>query len=388
MSLDNILIHLGEERSKYFNAVAPPIIQSSNFVFDDISSLRNAILDESNTHIYTRGNNPTVSILRKKIAALEKAEDALIVGSGASAAAIAITGNLKSGDHVICIDHPYSWTRKLFSENLSRWDIEVDYIDGRDIENISAAIQENTTLLFLESPNSITFELQDLKACAALAKQHNIVTVIDNSYCSPIFQNPIELGIDIVIHSGTKYLNGHSDVVVGVICSTKEMILKLFKNEYMTYGTIISPHDASLVIRGLRTLEMRMHKIQKVTMQLVDWLAEQKQVKQVLYPFHSSFPQLSLAKEQMRGGSGLFSMILNTDKKSDVEKFINALNNFIIAVSWGGHESLCMPFLAFHDMLGYPDHHVDWRLVRMSVGFESFEYLKEDIEQALGEIGQ
>jgi len=383
MGLDHTLIHLGEDRSKYFNAVAPPIIQTSNFAFDDISSMRQAILDEANNHIYTRGNNPTVEILRKKIAALEKAEDALIVGSGASAAAIAVTGNLKSGDHVICVDHPYSWTRKLFSEILSRWEITVDYVDGRDVLNIRSVIKDNTTLLFLESPNSITFELQDLKACAELAREHNIVTVIDNSYCSPIYQNPIELGIDIVIHSGTKYLNGHSDVVVGVICSTKEMIHKLFKNEYMTYGTIISPNDAALVIRGLRTIELRMQHIQKVTGQLVDWLAEQDPIRQVIYPFHSSFPQFELAKKQMRGATGLFSIILNTDKKSDVEKFIQALNNFIIAVSWGGHESLCMPFLAFHDMPGYPDHHVDWRLVRMSVGFESYEYLRDDIAQAL-----
>jgi len=383
MGLDHTLIHLGEDRSKYFNAVAPPIIQTSNFAFDDISSMRQAILDEANNHIYTRGNNPTVEILRKKIAALEKAEDALIVGSGASAAAIAVTGNLKSGDHVICVDHPYSWTRKLFSEILSRWEITVDYVDGRDVLNIRSVIKDNTTLLFLESPNSITFELQDLKACAELAREHNIVTVIDNSYCSPIYQNPIELGIDIVIHSGTKYLNGHSDVVVGVICSTKEMIHKLFKNEYMTYGTIISPNDAALVIRGLRTIELRMQHIQKVTGQLVDWLAEQDPIRQVIYPFHSSFPQYELAKKQMRGATGLFSIILNTDKKSDVEKFIQSLNNFIIAVSWGGHESLCMPFLAFHDMPGYPDHHVDWRLVRMSVGFESYEYLRDDIAQAL-----
>ncbi len=387
MSLDHTLIHLGEDRKKYFNAVSPPIIQSSNFVFDSISDLREAIGDEVNNHIYTRGNNPTVAILRKKIAALEKAEDALIVGSGASAAAIAVTGNLKSGDHVICVNLPYSWTRKLFSETLSRWDVSVDYVDGRDVANIKNAIKENTALLYLESPNSISFELQDLKACAALAKEHNIITIIDNSYSSPIFQNPIELGIDIVIHSGTKYLNGHSDVVVGVICSTKDMIAKLFKNEYMTYGTIISPHDAAMVIRGLRTIKMRMEHVQKVGMQLVDWLADHKKIKKVIYPYHPSFPQYDLAKQQMRGGTGLFSIILDVEEKAEVEKFINALNNFIIAVSWGGHESLCIPFLAFHDIPGWPDHYVDWRLVRMSVGFESFEYLRDDIEQALNAIG-
>ena len=386
MDNNHTLIHLGEDRKSYFNAVSPPIIQSSNFVFDSIQDLRDAIQDELNTHIYTRGNNPTVEILRKKIAALEGAEDALVVGSGSSAAAIAVMSNLNAGDHAICINRPYSWTRKLFSEILSRFEIEVDYVDGRDIKNIQASIRNNTKVLFLESPNSITFELQDLEACSSLAKKHNLITIIDNSYSSPIFQNPITLGIDIVIHSGTKYLNGHSDVVFGVICSTKKMIRKIFKYEYMTFGTIISPNDASLVIRGLRTLELRMQHVQSVASQLVDWLAGHKKIKKVIYPFHKEFPQYTLAKKQMRGASGLFSIVLNTEDKSDIEKFVSSLRNFIIAVSWGGHESLCMPFLAFHDIHGFDDHYIDWRLIRFSVGFETFEFLKNDLENALEQI--
>jgi len=381
--IDNILLHLAEDRNKYYNAVSPPIIQTSNFVFDSIEHLRESIKDEIDNHIYTRGNNPTVEILRRKIAALEKAEDALIVGSGSSAMSIAVLTNVNAGDHIVCINHPYSWTKKLTNTMLPRFGITTTYVDGSSLDEITAAIQENTKVIILESPNSITYELQDLKAVSDLAKENNIVTVIDNSYSSPIFQNPITLGIDIVIHSGTKYLNGHSDVVCGMICSSTEMIKKIFANEYMTLGTIISPSDAMLIIRGLRTLEIRMKRIEDTTTKLVNYLHTHPKVRQVLYPFHESFPQQALAKKQMSGCSGLFSIILDTDDKETVMRFSKALDRFLIAVSWGGHESLQMPFLAFHDMEGKEDHHVDWRLVRLSVGFESYKYLKENLDKAL-----
>jgi len=384
MDTNEILIHLGEDRKKYFNAISPPIIQSSNFAFDNIDDFRAAIANEKDTHIYTRGNNPTVSILRKKIAALEKAEDALITGSGSSAVAIAVMANLQSGDHAIVVKHPYSWTNKLFHSILSKYNITHTFVDGTSMDAIAKAILPNTKVLYLESPNSITFELQDLSACAELAKKHNLVSIIDNSYASPIFQNPISLGIDIVVHSGTKYINGHSDVVCGMVCGSTEMIQKIFSYEYMTYGTIISPNDAALVIRGIRTLKMRMHHIEKTTKKVVNFLSDHPKVEQILYPFHPKFEQIKLAKTQMTGCSGLFSILLNVEDKASINAFVNALKCFKIAVSWGGHESLIMPFLAFHDNPNYPDHHASWKLIRFSIGFEDSEYLIKDLEQAFG----
>ncbi|MEM1322711.1 MAG: PLP-dependent aspartate aminotransferase family protein [Bacteroidota bacterium] len=383
MDLDHILTHLGEERQHYFNAVSPPIIQSSNFVFDTLDDFRSAINNELTSHIYTRGNNPTVAILRKKVAALEGAEDALIFGSGCGAISSAIIGCVKAGDHIICVKAPYSWTSKLLLEFLARFGVTHTFVDGRDVANIEAAIQPNTRLLYLESPNSITFELQDLRACATLAKQHNIITAIDNSYCSPIFQNPIALGIDLVIHSGTKYLNGHSDVVVGTLCGSQQLIQQIFDSEYMTLGGVISPNDAALVIRGLRTLALRLKRSDESAHQIVEWLQAHPKVERVIYPFSTDFPQYELAKKQMRGCGGLFSILLKTNKIAEVEAFFNRLNRFLMAVSWGGHESLVLPFCAFYNIPGRPDSSVPLNLVRFYIGLEDPQWLIEDLEQGL-----
>ncbi len=382
-NLNNILNHLGEDRENYFNAICPPIIQSSNFSFKKLDDFRNAFLDEMESHLYTRGNNPTVAILRKKLAALENAEDALVFGSGCAAIAAAIMSNAKAGDHVVCVQSPYSWTYKILTEYLSRYGVTHTYVDGTKIEEIEKAIQSNTTLLFLESPNSITFEVQDLSACATLAKKHGIVTAIDNSYCSPIFQKPIDFGIDIVVHSATKYLNGHSDVVAGVLCSNKKMVKRIFDDEYMTLGGILSPNDAFLMIRGLRTLELRLKRSDESTRKITAWLENHPKVEKLIYPFSKNFPQYELAQRQMKGTGGLFSIILKTDNMKKVEDFFHQLERFLFAVSWGGHESLIMPFCAFYNIPGREDSHYPWNLVRFYIGLEDPDWLMEDLKRAL-----
>ncbi|HAD14828.1 MAG TPA: cystathionine beta-lyase, partial [Saprospirales bacterium] len=232
---------------QYFQAIAPPVVQTSNFAFPNLTAFREAFSDELHSHVYSRGNNPTVEILRRKLAALEGTEDALVFSSGAGAIAAAVIGNVKAGDHVVCQQNPYSWTSALLRKFLSRFGVEHTFVDGSSIANIEAALRPNTRVLFLESPNTMTYDCQDLAACAVLAKSRGVVTMIDNSYCSPIYQNPAAFGIDIVLHSGTKYLNGHSDVVVGVLCGSSEMVKKIFESELMTLGGILGPHDAALV---------------------------------------------------------------------------------------------------------------------------------------------
>lgn len=384
MHKDYIINHLGEDREKYFNAVSPPIIQSSNFMFDDIDAFRKAISDEHNEHIYTRGNNPTVAILRKKLAALEKTEDALVFASGSAAIAAAVMSHAKAGDHVVCVNNPYSWTVNLLTNYLSKYGVTHTFVDGKDQNAIEAAIQENTTILYLESPNTATFELQDLHACASLAQSRGILTMIDNSYTSPLFQNPADFGIDVIIHSATKYINGHSDVVMGVVCASKAIISKIFMNEYMTVGAIVSPHDAALVIRGLRTLKARMKLIHENAQVVVDYLDQHPKVEKVLYPFHKDFPQLELAKKQMSGAGGLFSILLKTDKKEEVYNFVKHIKNFLFAVSWGGHESLVLPFISLFDIPGHPEPSVPWNLVRFYVGMEDPDLLIEGLEAGFG----
>lgn len=386
MDLDYIINHLGEDRAQYYNAVCPPIIQSSNFVFNDLQSFRQALQSESTNHIYTRGNNPTVNILRQKVAALEGAEDALIFGSGSAAIAAAVIGNVKAGDHIVCVQSPYSWTYKLLTSFLDRFDVSHSFVDGRDINAIENAIQDNTSLLYLESPNTMSFELQDLEACAALAKKYDLVTAIDNSYSSPIFQNPIQMGIDIVIHSGTKYLNGHSDVVVGVLCASKAMIEKIFESEYMTLGAIISPHDAMLVIRGLRTLEMRMKRSHESCQKIVAFLEAHPKVEKLHYPFSKSFPQYELAQKQMRGAGGLFSIELAVNTIEEAEAFFHHLKRFALAVSWGGHESLVLPICGLYNVPGRFNPNLPFNFYRFYIGLEDPDWLIEDLKKALDKI--
>ena len=386
MELSDILTHLGENRHDYFNAVAPPVIQSSNFVFDNTDDFRKAISNELAHHIYTRGNNPTVKILREKIAALEHTDDALVTGSGAAAVAAAVMANVSAGDHVICVQKPYSWTYKLISRFLARFGVTYTFVDGRDISEIENAICPQTRVLYLESPNSLTFELQDLEACAVLAKRHGIVTIIDNSHASPIYQNPADLGIDLVVHSATKYINGHSDVVAGVICGSSVMIRRIFDSEVMTLGLTISPHDAALMIRGLRTLELRVRRSNETAVKIADFLHGHPGVEEIYFPHHPSFAQYELAKKQMRGCGGLLTFKLRVDTKEKAEMFVRRIKRFLMAVSWGGYESLMIPTLVFHDVPGLPDSPVHWSMVRLYIGLEDPDYLIDDLRQALDSI--
>lgn len=384
MDISNLLTHLGEEREKYFNAVSPPILQSSNFTYKTIEEFRNAFRDELDTPLYTRGCNPTVAILREKLAALEGAEDALVFSSGSAACAAAIIGNVQAGDHVVCVQKPYAWTYKLLSLFLARFGVDYTFVDGTDVENFRKAIRSNTKVLMLESPNSLSFELQDIEACVKLAKEHNLLTICDNSYSSPINQNPIKMGVDIVVHSGTKYINGHSDVVVGVLCGTKEMVRKIFHSELMTLGANISPNDAWLVLRGLRTLPLRVQRSQETTLKVLEYLEKHPKVDYVRYPWSKSHPQYTLAKKQMKGAGGLFSVNFKARNMESMERFCEAMAEvFLMAVSWGGYESLQVPSVTFYKLHPNETPPLPYTFVRYYIGLEEPEWLIAAFEKAL-----
>lgn len=381
--LSKILNQIGEDRDAYYNAVSPPIFQTSNFCFKSVKELRNSLDKEYEIPFYTRGHNPTVGILRKKLAALEGTEDALVFASGCAAIAAAVMSTVKKGDHVICVKKPYSWTQKLFSNYLVDYGVETDMIDGTDLDNFRTAIRENTKLIYLETPNSVTFELQDLKAIAKLAREHQITTVCDNSYSTPLYQRPAELGIDLVVHSASKYIGGHSDLVGGVLCGSKERVNQIFGSEFMTIGGIISPNEAWLMIRGLRTLGIRLERSATTAEKVVSFLENHPKVERVLFPFSKTHPQKALARQQMKGCGGLFSFVLKAEDITSVEKFCDGLNLFLLACSWGGHESLIFPTCALFNSSNYRNSELPWSLVRMYVGLEEPEELIADIEQAL-----
>jgi cystathionine beta-lyase/cystathionine gamma-synthase len=386
MDISYILNELGEDRDTYFNAVAPPIVQSSNFVFTTVDDFRKALGDEYDANLYSRGNNPTINILRKKLAALDGAEDALVFGSGIAAVAIPVISLLQQGDHVVCVENPYSWTIKLFTKLLPRFGVTCNFINGTELQNFKDAIQPNTKLIYLESPNTFSYELQDLVAVAALAKSKGIITMIDNSYCSPLYQQPIKLGIDLVAQSATKYIGGHSDVVAGVVTGSRELLKKIFKLEYMNIGASMAPQSAWLLIRGLRTLPLRLQRSFESTKIITAWLQQHPAVDKVIWPFLPGFKQSELAKKQMQGCGGLFSFTLKDASVHTIEKFCNGLQHILMAVSWGGHESLVIPAIATIKAEDFDTGNIRHQLIRMYVGLEEPDYLIKDLEQALERV--
>jgi cystathionine beta-lyase/cystathionine gamma-synthase len=386
MELSFILNELGEERENYFNAVSPPIIQSSNFTFNTVTDLRQAMADEFDTNLYSRGQNPTLSILRKKLAALDGAGDALVFSSGIGAISVPLLSLLQTGDHIIAVENPYSWTIKLFKEFLPKFNITTTFIDGTDFNNFENAVKPQTRLIYLESPNTFSYELQDIKRVAAFARSQGIMTMIDNSYCSPIYQQPISMGIDLVAQSATKYIGGHSDVVAGVLTGSKELIRQIFDHEFMNLGPAISPHSAWLLLRGLRTLPLRLQRSFESTKVITQWLNNQEVVQQVIWPFSESFKQTELAHEQMQGCGGLFSFTLKNTSFQKIEAFCNHLQHILLAVSWGGHESLVLPSIASITEDEYMPTDERQQLIRMYVGLEDPQYLINDLQQALAKI--
>jgi cystathionine beta-lyase/cystathionine gamma-synthase len=384
--LSEILNKVGENREEYYNAVSPVIAQTTNFCFETVAEMRQSLHAEFEKPFYTRGYNPTVAILREKIAALENTEDALVCGSGSAAVAIAVIGNVKAGDHIICVQKPYSWTAKLLNNLLARFNVSATFIDGTDISNFDRALLPNTKIVFIESPNSMTFEIQDIRAVAAFAKRNNLISVIDNSYSSPLFQQPATMGIDLIVHSATKYLNGHSDVVAGVICGSKDYIQHLFANDWMTLGPSISPHDAWLIIRGLRTLELRANQSANSAEMIVSALENHPKIEKMYWPFSNHNTQIELAKSQMSRCAGMFSISIKTNNIAGVERFCDSLKYFLIACSWGSYESLVFPVCGLAATPSYSNPHLPWNLVRVYIGLENTDLLIADLLQALEKV--
>lgn len=376
-----IINHLGEDHASYFNAIAPPIVQTSNFQFETVDAMRTAFADEMGGYLYSRGLNPTVDILRKKLAALDGAEDALVFNNGAAATFAGVMANVKSGDHILSVQHPYSWTVHLFDQILSRFGVTVTYADGSDTESFLAQVQENTKLIYLESPNSWWLDIQDLRQIAAFARARGIVTIIDNSFCTPLYQKPIELGIDISMQTATKYIGGHSDTLGGVLAGSAAMMRKIFLSEYLCAGNGIQPFNAWLLLRGLRTLPARIDRITVSTQKVLEYLKTVDRIESLIFPLDPSFPQYNLAKEQMSGACGLISFYMKAQFVGEIEKFCNSLKAFRMAVSWGGHESLIIPKCAGTPQADFNPHNPTHRMLRLYVGLEDPDFLIRDLEQ-------
>ena len=385
--ISHIINELGEDREHYFNAVSPPIMQTSNFTFKKVSDFGKAFEDEMAGYLYSRGLNPTVDILRKKLAALDGAEDCLVFNSGAAAIFAGIFAHVKNGDHIVSVAKPYTWAQRMFDVILPRFGITVTYIDGRTISNWERATQKNTSFYYLESPNSWDYALQPIAEVATLAKAKGITTMVDNSYCSPLYQRPIEMGIDMAMQTATKYIGGHSDTLGGVLSGSHAIMKKIFDSEYLNIGSGIQPFNAWLLIRGLRTLPARFERITRTTITVVNYLKQHPAVDAVIFPFDDSFPQYELAQKQMSGACGLFTFTLKDTDRHSIVRFCESLQHFMMAVSWGGHESLIIPKCAGIPSGEYDPGNMEHRYIRMYIGLEDPTWLISDIEQALGVAG-
>lgn len=373
---ETLCIHFAEDREANLGAAAPPLYQCSTFTYPSAELFEQR--REVPRYIYTRESNPTTLLLEKKIAELEAAESARAYSSGMAAISAAILSCVRSGDHVVCIETVYGPTRRLLSDYLPKFGIETTYVRGTELSDFEAALRPNTKLIYLESPSSLLFELQDLAAVAGLARSRKIATVCDNSNATPYFQNPIAFDIDLVVHTATKYIGGHSDLVAGFVAGANARMQPMASMEGELLGGIADPFCSWLMLRGLRSLGVRLDRHYKNAMAIARFLESDARIGRVYYDGLESHPQAYLARKQMRGHSGMLSFTLRDASREQVYAVVNALKYYCIAVSWGGYESLALP-LEVTD----PDTGAKKWIIRLSIGLESVEDLKADLYQAL-----
>lgn len=380
---ETLAAHAGDDPFRFLGAAAPPIFETSTFVFRSVADALAAFADEQEHYVYTRRRNPTVRVVEEKLAALEGAAECRLFASGMAAISAAILSCVGAGDHVVCVDTAYGPARAFITGYLSRFGISATLVDGCDPAEWEAAVRPNTRLFYLESPSSGLMKLQDLAAVTALARRHGIATICDNSYATMLLQRPLELGVDLVVYSCSKYFGGHSDVLAGAVLGPAERIRRIGDAEQPLLGGVVGPFEAWLIGRGLRTLPLRLRQHQQSAGRVAEFLAGHPRVARVHYPGHPSHPQHGLALRQMRGASGLLSFELDTGDLKQVSRFVDALRLFRLGVSWGGYESLVwLPVIgAMHRA---PEE--QWPnpgLVRIHVGLEDVDDLLEDLDRAL-----
>ena len=385
-SPEMITSHYGEEYDKYYNAIVPPIFMNSLNVFEEIDDYFNARTHDKHTYVYGRVQNPTVRILEDKIAALEHGVAAFAFGSGMAAATTAVLSVVKTGDNIVCLRNAYG-PLKNFVENYCPQHLgtTLTYVKGNDVSDFEEAITDNTSLVILESPSSVVFTLQDVEAVSQIAHAHGAKVYIDNSFCSPIFSNPLDMGADIVMHTASKYMGGHSDIIGGMLAVRDEELANAIVTNRELFGGIIGPMEAWLIIRGLRTLSVRVKAHEEVAMKVAEYLENHPKVAKVYYTGLKSHPQYDLVQKQQKGSTGLMTFEIKGSTE-DAKKVVNSLRVFKIGVSWGGFESLaCMPHMRCDEQtcrwLGGGQN-----LIRIHCGLEGVDALIADLAQALEKI--
>jgi cystathionine gamma-synthase len=375
----------GVNLKKRHAAMAQPIYQTSTFqVSDSDQQLRTTGSDM----YYTRYGNPTHTAVEQAIAELEGTDTALLFSSGMTAISTSILALVKSGDHIVAQRDLYGGVTKFLSNWASRFGIETTFVDTTDYDQHARAIRPNTKLLYLESPTNPTLRVVDLHRASAIAREHGLITLIDSTFATPINTRPAEFGIDLVLHSGTKYLGGHTDLICGVAAGRRDLIDKI-RETRTTLGGVMDPHAAFLLLRGMKTLAVRVERQNQSALRIAEFLTRHSQVRSVNYPFLQGHPQRALAMEQMKGGGGLLSFEVEGSGE-DARKVSESLQLFTLAPSLGGVESLVsIPVLTSHLMISAEHREkmgITEQLVRLSVGIENTDDLIADLNQALATV--
>lgn len=377
MRAEEICTHYGEDPARFHGSVNTPIFQTSLFV--DCEGNEGGL---EGRYAYTRVSNPTTEVVEQKVAALEQGEAAKCFSSGMGAISAAMMHYIKEDSHVVATASIYGPARRFLSEYMKRFGIKVTFVSGTDPEELEAAVCEQTDLIYLESPSTYLFLVQNLERIAEIAKKHHAATVIDNTYATPIFQKPLTMGIDMVVHSASKYLGGHSDIIGGVVVGRREDVEQMAQNERELFGAVMSPFDSWLMLRGIRTLPVRMRQHMKNALEMAAYFQELDIVKEVIYPCWNTHPQYELAKRQMTGASGLMSVVFDLPGEQ-IHRIVEALEFFYRGPSWGGYESLASPVGAD---LERDNETMKKGLVRLHIGLEGADLLKEDFERAVKHV--
>ncbi|MBI6872981.1 methionine gamma-lyase [Clostridium aciditolerans] len=389
MGFDTRAIHGGHIGDKQFGSLATPIYQTSTFIFDSAEQGGNRFAGQENGYIYTRLGNPTCTEVEEKLALLEGGEAAVATGSGMGAISSALWTALKAGDHVVASDTLYGCTFALLNHGLTRFGIDVTFVNASNPEEVREALRPNTKVVYLESPANPTLKINDIRKISDIAHKNNsdCLVFVDNTFCTPCLQRPLELGADVVVHSATKYLNGHGDVIAGFVVGKQDFInqVRFFGLKDMT-GAVLSPFDAYLIIRGMKTLPIRMERHCKNAMEVAKFLEAHPAVDKVYYPGLESFEDYELAKKQMSHPGAMISFEL----KGGVEEGKTVMNNVklsTLAVSLGDAETLIQhPASMTHSPYTAEERHaagISDGLVRLSVGLENVEDIIADLKQSL-----
>lgn len=384
--METEMIHEGYDSKEMLGSLTPPIFQTSTFTFDTAEQGAARFAGEEEGYVYSRIGNPTVQVLEKKLAALEKAEKGLAFASGMAAISAVLIALTKANDHIICSFGLYGCTFGLLSMMDEKYNIQTDYVDMSNVKNIEAKIKPETKVFYIETPINPTMEVIDLELVIHLARKHNAFVVVDNTFSTPYLQRPIELGADVVVHSATKYLSGHGDVIAGLAAGKKELMEQIAATTQKDIGGVLSPFDAWLVIRGLKTLPLRMDRHSDNALQITEKLKQHPKVKQVFYPGDPDAAGYSVMRKQMKSGGGTLSFEIDGEKE-EAQGFLNNLQFISIAVSLGDTETLIQhPATMTHAVI--PDERrremgITDSLIRLSVGIEAWQDIWEDLEQAL-----